>query len=253
MFAGRIITKKTISNIDASREVRFHKRPTTASNSTTPVKYTSSRFAGINSGIISIISAVFVKCATPAMTNIAAIAARPTNERLNRPDRKNLFTKKRTTKVPSRKISGAIICNLRDCAYHRQTNRINMKRYLLLFAVFSLVIAAACDSTRPANNATTPKPSPSGSASAAATPVPTPSIPKNADYDAKGVVTKINLEAGSVEMDHEEIKGLMPPMRMEFFVSDKKILDGIKVGDKIDFVLRYKDYTETVVAITKAK
>ena len=45
----------------------------------------------------------------------------------------------------------------------------------------------------------------------------------------------------------------MPPMIMEFFVSEKKMLDGLKVGDKVDFVLRYKHPGETIVKITKAK
>ena len=82
------------------------------------------------------------------------------------------------------------------------------------------------------------------------TPAPTP---KDGDYSGKGVVTKINMELGSVEMNHEEIKDLMPAMMMEFFVSDKKLLDGLKVGDKIDFVIRYKDRNETVVKITKTQ
>ena len=73
------------------------------------------------------------------------------------------------------------------------------------------------------------------------------------DYAGKGVVTKINMELGSVEMDHEDIPNLMPAMRMEFYVSDKKVLDGLKVGDTVDFVLRYKDRTETIVKLSKAK
>lgn len=54
-------------------------------------------------------------------------------------------------------------------------------------------------------------------------------------------------------MDHEEIVGVMPPMRMEFYVSDKKLLNGLAVGDQIDFTLRYKDGTEVVTAISKSK
>ena len=111
-------------------------------------------------------------------------------------------------------------------------------------------ISLACTQGPAANNAP-PKPAATKATSTSPTPVPTSSLPTNGDYDGKGVVTKINLELGSVEMDHEEIKGVMPPMRMEFYVSDKKMLDGLKVGDKIDFVLRYKDHTETVVRIKK--
>ncbi len=80
-----------------------------------------------------------------------------------------------------------------------------------------------------------------------------PVRPKDADYPGKGTVTKIDLQLGSVEMDHEEIPGLMPPMRMEFYVSDKKMLDGLKVGDRVDFAIRYKGGTETVVKLEKSK
>lgn len=90
-------------------------------------------------------------------------------------------------------------------------------------------------------------------ANTAPTPAPSASVIKNGDYPAKGTVTKINMELGSVEMDHEEIVGVMPAMRMEFYVSDKKLLDGLKVGDRVDFTLRYKDRTEIVTAISKEK
>ncbi len=80
-----------------------------------------------------------------------------------------------------------------------------------------------------------------------------PELPKNGDYPATGKITKIDLELGSVEIDHDDIPGLMPPMRMEFYVSDKKMLDGLKVGDRVNFTLRYKDRVETVVTISKAK
>ncbi len=84
-------------------------------------------------------------------------------------------------------------------------------------------------------------------------PVASQPVSKNGDYPGKGKVSKIDLKLGSVEMDHEEIVGVMPPMRMEFFVSDKKLLDGLSVGDKVDFILRYKDGTEILIDIKKAK
>ena len=104
------------------------------------------------------------------------------------------------------------------------------------------------------SNTTGPRPSPviSGPASSPS-PVPTAVIPKNGDYPGRGVVTKINPEVASVELNHEEIKDVMPAMQMEFYVSDKKLLDGLKVGDKVDFVLRYKHPTETIVNIRKVQ
>jgi Cu/Ag efflux protein CusF len=70
-------------------------------------------------------------------------------------------------------------------------------------------------------------------------------------YDGTGVVTKINLELVSVELKHEEIKGLMPAMQMEFYVSDKKFLEDLKVGDKVDFVLENSANGEKIVSIKK--
>ena len=124
-----------------------------------------------------------------------------------------------------------------------------MKTELGVLIAISLAFATGCSERSVKNTApASPKPS----ATASPTPVPTTATPKNGDYNAKGVVTKIDLGVGSVELDHEDIPGLMPPMRMEFYVSDKKLLDGVKVGDKVDFVLRYKDHTETVVSIKKS-
>ena len=114
--------------------------------------------------------------------------------------------------------------------------------------LLTLSFACACGNSPQANNTPANRPA-AASPAAAATPV----IPKDGDYPAKGVVTRISTETGSIEIDHEDIPGVMPPMVMEFFVTDKKLLDGLKVGDKIDFILRYKHPTETIVAITKAK
>jgi len=86
------------------------------------------------------------------------------------------------------------------------------------------------------------------------TAAPSVSVPdktKIKTYDGKGVVTKINLELVSVELDHEEIKGLMPKMIMEFYVSDKKMLDKLKIGDKVSFVLEDNAGAERIIEIKK--
>ena len=54
-------------------------------------------------------------------------------------------------------------------------------------------------------------------------------------------------------MDHEEIPDAMPAMQMEFFVSDKAILNGLKLGDEVNFTLRYNSGQETIIAISKIK
>ncbi|HRI03236.1 MAG TPA: copper-binding protein [Pyrinomonadaceae bacterium] len=84
-----------------------------------------------------------------------------------------------------------------------------------------------------------------------ASPVPTTATPKDGNYNGKGKVTKVNTQIGSVELDHEEIAGLMPRMIMEFYVKDKALLNGLAVGDTVDFVIEYKHPAETVVSIKK--
>ena len=128
-----------------------------------------------------------------------------------------------------------------------------MKSISVLSVAFLAIFLCSCGANPTANNATAAKPAQSIAANSSPTPLPTPSVPKDGDYDGKGVVTKIDLKLGSVELDHEEIKDMMPAMRMEFFVSDKKLLNGLNVGDKVDFVIRYKDPTETIVSIKRAQ
>ena len=56
-------------------------------------------------------------------------------------------------------------------------------------------------------------------------------------YQSVGVVKSTNNSRPSIELDHEEIKGLMPAMTMEFYVSDKSLLRGIKPGDRVAFTI----------------
>lgn len=123
-----------------------------------------------------------------------------------------------------------------------------MKLTAIVIALSIVGMCACTQSQSAVNNSTTAKAN-----SASPTPVPTTEIPKDGDHPGQGVVTKIDTKLGSVELKHGDIPGVMPAMQMEFFVSDKKILDGLKVGDNVDFVLRYKHPTETIVQITKAK
>ena len=118
-----------------------------------------------------------------------------------------------------------------------------MKILSSIVIVSTLALACAKTEVKPNNSASPQTQSTQTSSSG----------PKNGDYPGKGKVTKINISAGSVELDHEEIKGVMPAMRMEFYVSDKELLKALEVGDQTDFLLRYKDGQETIIAITKTK
>ena len=79
----------------------------------------------------------------------------------------------------------------------------------------------------------------------------TPANSKIKLFNGKGIVTKINLELVSVELDHEAIEGLMPAMRMEFYVREKSELEPLKVGDKVEFVLEDNAGQEKITGIKK--
>lgn len=117
-----------------------------------------------------------------------------------------------------------------------------MKYTILIFLLMLFVSTCAKTEIKPGN-----------SAKSTPTAAPTAVIPKDGSYNAKGVVTKIDLAGGTIEIDHEEITGLMPKMIMEFHTRDKALLNGIKIGDKVEFVLEYKHPTETIVSIKKSQ
>jgi Cu/Ag efflux protein CusF len=128
-----------------------------------------------------------------------------------------------------------------------------MNRSAGYFLLIMFSFASGCGGGSSVSVSPTPSQTPRAAVSPSPALEPSPQFPKNGDYPGTGTVTKINLEIGSVEMDHDEIKGVMPPMRMEFYVSDKKLLDGLALGDKVSFTLRYKDHTETIVDIKKTR
>jgi Cu/Ag efflux protein CusF len=114
----------------------------------------------------------------------------------------------------------------------------------LMLASLYIILSIGCGENRPASVNAVASPTVNTS---------TPVYPRDGNYDARGTITKINNELGSIEFDHEEIPGLMPAMRMEFFVKDKAILNGLAVGDNVDFVIEYKHPAETVVSVKKIK
>ena len=58
-----------------------------------------------------------------------------------------------------------------------------------------------------------------------------------ASYDGRGSVVKVDASGEKVTFKHEEIKGLMPAMTMEFPVKSPELLDGVRQGDRVRFVL----------------
>lgn len=77
--------------------------------------------------------------------------------------------------------------------------------------------------------------------------MPTPIVGK--PYPAKGVVTIVNLKEGWVEINHEEIEGLMPAMQMEWPVKPRSLMKSIRVGDKVEFTVVETGKGEIITAI----
>ena len=108
-----------------------------------------------------------------------------------------------------------------------------------VIVVCAALVLGACSKQQPANRET-PAP-PSGPAAA---------IQPNT-YQGVGVVKGLNPKAPAIEIDHEEIVGLMPAMQMEFPVTDGALLSGLAVNDHIDFTVVEKTGIIKVTAIRK--
>jgi Cu(I)/Ag(I) efflux system protein CusF len=73
---------------------------------------------------------------------------------------------------------------------------------------------------------------------------------QSAVYKATGSVKSVNKPAGKVTIAHEAIADLhWPAMTMQFGVADKKLLDELAAGKKVDFrfVQRGTDYIVTAL------
>jgi Cu/Ag efflux protein CusF len=70
-------------------------------------------------------------------------------------------------------------------------------------------------------------------------------------YNGIGTVVAMNPQRPSIEINHQEIKGYMPAMQMEFPVKDRSLLDSINTGDKVDFTLEVNQGIERIIVIHK--
>ena len=110
------------------------------------------------------------------------------------------------------------------------TKRVRNVLWVLLIV---LATSSACN-RGPASSTAATQPSPTP---AALKPIEVPSPIIGKPYPGKGVVKLINKKEGWIEIDHEEIEGLMPAMVMEWFVEKKSLLNKVKVGDKVKFTV----------------
>src|SRR5262245_45281672 len=103
--------------------------------------------------------------------------------------------------------------------------------------LIALSLSLACE--RKVAQPPAPPDSPSAAQPAGPAAPAAPAAPEIKQYDGVGVITKVDTNIGSVELNHEEIKGLMPAMTMEWYLKDRKMLAGLKVGAKVDFTIEY--------------
>ena len=70
-------------------------------------------------------------------------------------------------------------------------------------------------------------------------------------YAGVGTVKSIDPKLPAIEIDHEDIKGLMPAMQMQFHVKDKGLLEGVAPEDRINFTIENGVGGMNVIAIHK--
>ncbi len=114
-----------------------------------------------------------------------------------------------------------------------------MAQKSLMVVCLALIVTAAC-SEQPSSQQQAPAPA-SGPAAA---------VQANS-YQGVGVVKSLNPKLAAIEIDHEEVVGLMPAMQMEFPVSDVSLLNGLAVNDKIDFTIVDNKGEMKITAIKK--
>jgi Cu(I)/Ag(I) efflux system protein CusF len=69
---------------------------------------------------------------------------------------------------------------------------------------------------------------------------------KSQTHKGSGTVSKVDSEKGAITIAHGPVQSMKwPAMTMTFKVKDKKMLDNVKPGEKVDFsfVQSGKDYT----------
>lgn len=109
----------------------------------------------------------------------------------------------------------------------------------VIIGCVALTFIAACSNGRGPLPLTTTTPPPSATATPANT------------YQGVGTVKSINPKLPAIEIDHEEIVGLMQAMQMEFPVTDSALLNGLGVNDRVDFTIDNGTGEMKIIAIKK--
>lgn len=91
-----------------------------------------------------------------------------------------------------------------------------------------------------------------GPSAAQGTPRPPAAASTPAMPLVQGEVRKVDVAKGLVVLRHGDIPNLaMPPMTMGFDVADPRMLDGLKVGDKVSFQAEMVKGKATVIELKR--
>ncbi len=120
---------------------------------------------------------------------------------------------------------------------------------LRLLVIVPAMLSASCRQTSKAPAAATPTPQ----TAVATNPLEMPSPIVGRPYPGTGTIILINRDEGWIEIKHEEIKGLMPAMTMEFWLKTKSLVDNVRVGDRVDFTIVEESHGEYITEIKKAR
>jgi len=125
----------------------------------------------------------------------------------------------------------------------------NLNKVAMVLALASsFVVIVSCSPQSRSQVTSQPSPTPPNLKPIA---VPSPVIGK--PYPGIGVVMLINKKEGWIEIDHEEIVDLMPPMVMEWHVKNPALLNRVKVGDKVNFIVVETGSGEVITDLSKVQ
>lgn len=114
--------------------------------------------------------------------------------------------------------------------------------------VLSTLAIGACDrGAREERNATGSPPAAIQASPSSAS----PAAPVTQLYDIRGTVVSVAPDSGTVNLDHEEIPGVMAAMKMEYQVKDVGMLSGLKPGDRVSGRLQVRNGEYLIVALEK--
>ncbi len=71
------------------------------------------------------------------------------------------------------------------------------------------------------------------------------------EYPIKGKVIAVDQSKPSVNLDHEEIPGLMKAMKMDYAAANAKVLEGIKAGDEVQGQLKAESGKYVITRLEK--